>query len=144
MAAVELGADLHVELAPSHRLIGELGIRRRLPGCPKADEHLALAAMKAFEGLVLCPGVAPNPTGQRSRRSRKAALGFSLIPMVGCPARCCDRARTESGPGLLNLAAHQVQVDDFANGVDRMLCWVIPMAQQLITLSLRERSAPPG
>ncbi|MNO80052.1 hypothetical protein D3C76_712440 [compost metagenome] len=63
VAAVELGADLHVQLAVAQRLIGEVGVRRgRRQVAPKADDHLALACMQGLERLVdVVPGRALEP-----------------------------------------------------------------------------------
>ncbi len=125
MAAVELGADLHVELAPSHRLIGELGIRRRgRQVAPKAHQHLAPAAVQGLERLVdVVPRRALEPHREASLKAvEEGGVGFLVDPHGAVALHVAVTAhRTEPGPRLANLAAHQVQVDDLANGVDRVL-----------------------
>ncbi len=80
--------------------------------------------MKGFEGLV---DVVPRRALEAHREAalqpvEEGGVGFLVDPHGAVALHVAVTAhRTESGPRLANLAAHQVQVDDFANGVDRML-----------------------
>lgn len=124
VAAVELGADLHVELGLLHSPVGEVGIgRRRSQVATQADEHLALALVQCLERLI--DVVTAGPRQAHLQVTLKAVdKGGSrlLVDPHGAVALHVAVAphRTEPRPRLANLATHQVQVDYLADGVDRV------------------------
>ncbi len=124
MAAVELGADLHVELGLFHRPVGEVGVGRRCRQvATQADEYLALALMQRLERLVNVVTCGPRQAHlQVTLEPLDKGSGRLFVDPHGAVALHVAVApyRTEPRPRLANLAAHQVQVDDFANGIDRV------------------------
>ncbi len=124
MAAVELGADLHVELGLFHRPVGEVGIGRRCcQVAAQADEHLALTLVQRLERFVHVVATGPRQAHlQVTLKPLDKGGGGLFVDTHGTVALhvAVTTYRTEPRPRLANLATHQVQVDDFANGIDRV------------------------
>ncbi|MNN12223.1 hypothetical protein D3C81_1252060 [compost metagenome] len=78
-----------------------------------------------------------SPGKRRSSRSMKAAFGFSLMPMVRLPCTLLwPRTGQSPAPGLPIWPHIRCRLTISRMVSTECLCWVIPIAQQLITLSL--------
>jgi hypothetical protein len=124
MAAVELGADLHIEQRLLHGPVGEVGVGGRCGQiAAQADEHLALAFVQRLERLIDIVTTSPRQAHpQVTLEPVDKGGGRLLVDPHGAVALHVAVApyRTEPSPRLANLATHQVQVDDFTDGVDRV------------------------
>ncbi|MNC07286.1 hypothetical protein D3C75_548290 [compost metagenome] len=80
-----------------------------------------------MQGLERLVDVVPRRALEAHREAAlqavdKGGIGFLVDPHGAVALHIAVAAhRAEPRPRLANLAAHQVQVDDFANGVDRVL-----------------------
>lgn len=124
VAAVELGADLHVELGLFHRPVGEVGVGRRCRQvATQADEHLALTLVQRLERFVNIVTTGPWQAHlQVTLEPVDKGGGGLFVDPHGAVALHVAVApyRTEPCSRLANLAAHQMQVDDFTDGIDRV------------------------
>ncbi|MCY1422905.1 hypothetical protein D9M71_386040 [compost metagenome] len=124
VAAIELGADLHRQRAIAQRGVGAMAVRRGLGEvAAKADEDLGLALEHRVDGFHGVVTVLPRHLESEApfqriqqRRWRPVVDAHGAVALhVAVTAH-----RTETGAGAADVAAQQLQVDDFLDGRHRM------------------------
>ncbi len=124
MTAVELGADLDVELEVAHRGLGPLAVRRGTREvATQRDEGLRLALLQRRQALH---GVVALRTRHADAVARFQRLdqpgGRLLVDTHGAIALDVGMAthRTGTGTGTAEVPPEQQQIDDLAHTLDGM------------------------